>query len=240
MLGYSTLWCPKGQGLHSTPLKRSYDQLESHNLPYLDISLLARISTRWSFLQLYKIDGSYNSQVSAQEREKNTHKSSKTTRKATTRTYIERITLSHKNWHSNRFVLSHKWVGSWGVWSWYAWVLMEVKMILYIAQEAKRVVAPSSKNCTAQCRTGLVRCAPDQIRAPLLWDVWLAPFNWAGHQKVPLHMDLVSTSASHTWSCINYVVMWYNYSNSRNLRWPRTDGNWHVTDGNWLFTLVIF
>jgi hypothetical protein len=42
MLDYYTLWCPNKQGLHSTPLKRSYDQLECHSFPYIDYNPLAR------------------------------------------------------------------------------------------------------------------------------------------------------------------------------------------------------
>jgi hypothetical protein len=31
-LAYSTLWCPNGRGLHSTPFKRSKDPLEYHGV----------------------------------------------------------------------------------------------------------------------------------------------------------------------------------------------------------------
>jgi hypothetical protein len=54
MLAYSMLWCPDGQGLHSTPLKRSYDQHECYSPPYLNMNLLAMISTRWRLLHPYK------------------------------------------------------------------------------------------------------------------------------------------------------------------------------------------
>lgn len=72
MLDYSTLWCPKGKGLHLTPLNWSYDQLECHSLPYIS-SILARISISWSLFQPYKIDGSYNSKVTTHKREESTH-----------------------------------------------------------------------------------------------------------------------------------------------------------------------
>jgi hypothetical protein len=42
MLAYFMLWCPNGQGLHSTYLKCSNDQLECHSLPYININPLAR------------------------------------------------------------------------------------------------------------------------------------------------------------------------------------------------------
>jgi hypothetical protein len=40
MLAYSTLWCPNGQGLHSTLSSDHKDQLECHNLP---LSLISRL-----------------------------------------------------------------------------------------------------------------------------------------------------------------------------------------------------
>jgi hypothetical protein len=48
-LAYSTLWRPNGRGLQSTPLKRSKDPLEYHDvLLYFTISRLRGISTTWS------------------------------------------------------------------------------------------------------------------------------------------------------------------------------------------------
>jgi hypothetical protein len=71
-LAYSTLWHPNGRGLHSTPFKRSNDQLEYHNvfLPYT-FSRLRGISTTWSLsplqLMITKKHGSKGG-------ESNTHK----------------------------------------------------------------------------------------------------------------------------------------------------------------------
>jgi hypothetical protein len=42
MLDYYTLWCPYGQGLLLTPLKQSYDSLECHGLPYINMDPLTR------------------------------------------------------------------------------------------------------------------------------------------------------------------------------------------------------
>jgi hypothetical protein len=52
-LAYSTLWCPNGRGLHSTPLKWSNDQLEYHDI-FLSYTLshLRGISTTWSLSPL--------------------------------------------------------------------------------------------------------------------------------------------------------------------------------------------
>ena len=71
-LAYSTLWCPKGRGLHSTPFKWSNDQLEYHGffLSYA-FSRSRGISTTWSLsplqLMITKKHGSKGG-------ESNTHK----------------------------------------------------------------------------------------------------------------------------------------------------------------------
>jgi hypothetical protein len=53
-LAYSTLWCPNGRGLQSTPLKWSKDPLEYHGvLPCLSLSHLRGISTNWSLSPLH-------------------------------------------------------------------------------------------------------------------------------------------------------------------------------------------
>jgi hypothetical protein len=52
-LSTSTLWCPNGRGLHSTPFKWSNDQLEYHGV-FLSftISRLRGISITWSLSPL--------------------------------------------------------------------------------------------------------------------------------------------------------------------------------------------
>jgi hypothetical protein len=53
-LAYSTLWCPNGRGLQSTPLKRSKDPLEYHGvLLCLSLSHSRGISTNWSLSPLH-------------------------------------------------------------------------------------------------------------------------------------------------------------------------------------------
>jgi hypothetical protein len=53
-LAYSTLWRPNGQGLQSTPLKRSKDPLEYHSvLLCFTVSRSQGISTTWSLSPLH-------------------------------------------------------------------------------------------------------------------------------------------------------------------------------------------
>ena len=94
-LAYSTLWRPNGRGLHSTPFKRSKDQLEYHGiyLPFT-ISRLQGISTTWSLspLQL-KFTKKYGVREGS-----NTHKS--TAKYAHTRSRLELNTISQGS-HQN-------------------------------------------------------------------------------------------------------------------------------------------
>jgi hypothetical protein len=74
-LAYSTLWRPNGQGLQSTPLKRSKDPLEYHGvLLAFSQSRLRGISTTWNLspLQL-KFTKKYRARVGMS----NAHKTSK-------------------------------------------------------------------------------------------------------------------------------------------------------------------
>jgi hypothetical protein len=74
-LAYSTLWRPNGRGLHSTPLKRSKDQLEYHGvLLCLSISRLRGISTTWSLSPLHL---RFTKKYGVREGMSNTHKTSK-------------------------------------------------------------------------------------------------------------------------------------------------------------------
>jgi hypothetical protein len=72
-LAYSTLWRPNGRGLHSTPFKRSKDQLEYHGifLPFT-ISRLQGISTTWSLSPLQKM---ITNEHGSKDGMSNTHKS---------------------------------------------------------------------------------------------------------------------------------------------------------------------
>jgi hypothetical protein len=60
ILAYSTLWCPNGWGLHSTPLKWSRDQLEYHGSPFLRNISLWGISTSWSLSRLTQVISNEN------------------------------------------------------------------------------------------------------------------------------------------------------------------------------------
>jgi hypothetical protein len=62
ILAYSMLWRPNGWVLHSTPFKRSKDQLEYHSSLYLNNILLWGISTLWSLSHItQKISNEYRS-----------------------------------------------------------------------------------------------------------------------------------------------------------------------------------
>ena len=83
-LAYSTLWRPNGRGLQSTPLKRSKDQLEYHDVLFcLSISRLRGISTTWSlsplhlrFIKKYGIRGEMsNAHKTSKDQSNNTHTS---------------------------------------------------------------------------------------------------------------------------------------------------------------------
>jgi hypothetical protein len=59
ILAYSTLWLPNGQGLHSTHLKWSKDQLEYHGSFLSNIPLWG-ISTSWSLSRLTQVISNVN------------------------------------------------------------------------------------------------------------------------------------------------------------------------------------
>jgi hypothetical protein len=92
------LWCPNGQGLHSTTLKRS------QSLTWVPLSLLSRsrgISTTWSFSQRYTRSKSQlrvreGDRVHTQEQIVATH-----TRKAKTRAWVQDYTRTTQNWRLN-------------------------------------------------------------------------------------------------------------------------------------------
>jgi hypothetical protein len=80
-LAYSTLWCPNGRGLQSTPLKWSKDQLEYHGvLLFFSISHLRGISTTWSLSPLHlkftkKYGGGTSNAHKTQNQSNSTHTS---------------------------------------------------------------------------------------------------------------------------------------------------------------------
>jgi hypothetical protein len=71
ILAHSTLWRPNGRGLHSTPFKRSKDQLEYQSSLYLNNIPSRGISTIWSLSDLTQTIS--NEHKSKENR--NTHKS---------------------------------------------------------------------------------------------------------------------------------------------------------------------
>jgi hypothetical protein len=74
-LSTSTLWCPNRQGLLSTPLKRSYDQLECHDLPYINSNPIARNLHKLESLTAVQRNQSDNSNRNTREMRDYTHKS---------------------------------------------------------------------------------------------------------------------------------------------------------------------
>jgi hypothetical protein len=74
-LSTSTLWCPNGQGMLSTPLKCSYDQLECHDLPYINSDHIARNLHKLESLTTVQRNQSHNSNRNTREMRDYTHKS---------------------------------------------------------------------------------------------------------------------------------------------------------------------
>jgi hypothetical protein len=57
------LWCPNGQGLHSTPFKRYNDPLEYHGSLYLEFIPLCEESPQVGASHPYKIDHNETTRV---------------------------------------------------------------------------------------------------------------------------------------------------------------------------------
>jgi hypothetical protein len=128
ILAYSMLWCSNGQGLHSTPLKLSNDQLECHGFLY-SFSLFARISTTGSLLWLYTVwklqlrtvIGRMRTYTRAvKQHHKDTHESSAAECHYLSRTGTQITSVCLPNVHE------------WSTSSWYAWCALEVEMEAYL------------------------------------------------------------------------------------------------------------
>jgi hypothetical protein len=137
------LWCPNGRGLHSTPFKRSNDQLEYHNFLSYSLSLVCEESPQFGASRPYNDDHKRNTEV---REENNTHK---TQIRSTTTPTSEDLSLKDNT-------------GSFST-------LMELKSL---TQQIKCVGAESGclsmlRECLVFCsmRLGVPFIAPRQLRA---------------------------------------------------------------------------
>ena len=101
-LAYSTLWRPNGRGLHSTPLKRSKDPLEYHDvLLCFTISRLRGISTTWSLSPLQfdvhkeaRSKGGMSNAHKTQNQSDNTHTSHNTSSQHNSKSSLLKLSSS--------------------------------------------------------------------------------------------------------------------------------------------------
>ena len=86
----STLWCPNGRGLHSTPFKRSNDPLEYHSFLFYSTCSLCEESPQVGVSHPYNIDLNENHKSKGG---KETHAKSRVA--ATTHTQVKRRAHKH-------------------------------------------------------------------------------------------------------------------------------------------------
>jgi hypothetical protein len=164
-LAYSTLWCPNGRGLHSTPFKWSDDQLEYHSFSFLRLSPFCEESPQLGASRPYK-DGHTRS---AEVREgKNTHKTAWSRTQVTT--WAQNTTHGVLNSNGAQFTITKNQMREVGVLvlrndqRMLGLLLHAPRGLFYSPKAARSRWRPTRKAILAFCRVAhrTVRCTTGQ------------------------------------------------------------------------------